>query len=268
MTEYTDWSGKISLVIFKEFSYLGSHHSCASRVHHDYVLVGGGAHPTLGDGSSGFITESRPNTDLKTWHSRSKDHITPGNTVFNGYSIGMRIAGVSAAYLRSKMRVFTKESSIANHPNTSVSVPSNYLLIGGGAEVKYSGTGNLLVHSYPKGNTWHVKSKDHQVADRATIKAYAIGIENISFPNVGHIETFCFTDDKYTSGGFISDRVFLERGWALTCPGAKTDFYGEGRMITGIYPDYAERIIVSSTDHIQGDRGTLSTYALGVRKRK
>lgn len=268
MREYTDWSGKITLEVFNQLSYVSSHHSCAASVHHDFVLVGGGAYPLGGNGSAGFITESRPNTDLKTWHAKSKDHITPGTNAFYCYAIGMKIAGVSAAYLRSKMRVFTKESDLANHPSTSVSVPSNYLLIGGGAEVKYNGTGNLLVHSYPKGNTWYAKSKDHQVADPATIKAYAIGIENISFPNVGHIETFCFTDKKHTSGGRSSVRIRTEDDWALTCPEAKTDFKGEGRMIIGIYPSFSEQVIASSTDHIQGDQGILSTYALGVRKRK
>jgi hypothetical protein len=277
--ETTDWSGEIHLKLFKKFTYYTSgHHANSVKVTDDYVLVGGGAQTFYAGGSPGsFITESRPNTALNTWYGRSKDHINAGKHTLMVYAIGMKIDGVSAAYLRSKMRVFSKESGVANHPSTHVSIPSNYQLIGGGARVKYNGNGNLLVHSYPDADTygnvysWHAKSKDHQVADRATIVAYAIGIENISFPNIGHIQTQIRGGNSPVSGGSGgSQEAFMLpiSGWALTCPGAKSTFNGEGRMITSIYPDRFIGIKAFSRDHIQGSNGHLSAHLLMVRKRK
>lgn len=278
MTGFSDWSNQIHTKVFKKTSqYPSSHHKAAVKVDDDYVLVGGGVETIHLSGSSKFITESRPNTDLNTWHVRTKDHITPSSYLITTYAIGMKIDGVTAAYLRSKMRVFSKESGVENHPSTNVSIPSNYLLIGGGAEVKYNGNGNLLVHSYPGADTpggvhrWYAKSKDHQIADRATIKAYAIGIENISFPNIGYIQTDFNGGSAYLGGGgggYQQASSSPLSGWALTCPGGKSTFSGEGRMITTLYPQNLRFAIASSKDHIQGSNGNISAYALSVRKRR
>jgi hypothetical protein len=279
MTEISDWSGKIHIKLFTKRTYYPSgHHELEVKVSDDYVLVGGGAQTIYNSDAAGsFITESRPNADLKTWHARSKDHINPGKHSLVVFAIGLKIDGVTSTYLRSKMRIFSKESGVANHPSTNISIPNNYLLVGGGAKVKYGGYGNLLVHSYPKTNTsgngysWYVKSKDHQVADRATIVAYAIGIENISFPNIGHVEVNVNgggTPFGQGSGSAQESFVRPHPGWALTCSGGKSDYSGEGRMITSIYPYLLSAVKAASTDHIQGSNGHIRAYAVSIRKRR
>ncbi|MGD0343059.1 MAG: hypothetical protein ABSA76_15265, partial [Bacteroidales bacterium] len=197
--EHYTVSDYIHLVIVQNTTYPTkyNHPSLAVGVPDGYVLVGGGAHAFDNTGSNpitgagAFLTESRPNGSLTYWKGSSKDHITADQHYLTVYAVGMKIDGVSAVDLRSQISLDSTVSSSANHPETEATVPQGYLLIGGGAFDNYgTGYGNMLVKSYPKNSTtWHVCGKDHRRTDPCTITAYAIGLNNISYTNVGYIET-------------------------------------------------------------------------------
>lgn len=191
--EYTDASGFIHLKIFYQQSttpLLISH--AEALIDDSYVLVGGGGYSTW-NWFGAFLYESRPNDTHTGWMASSKAHFDKEYHQVIAYAIGMRIDGVTAEYLRSKVHYYSSTSTTPlNHPEWTVEIPSNELLIGGGALDHWEedgGWGNMLTASYPvSSNTWRVMGKDHRRADPSVITAYAIGIDDISYPNVGYLQ--------------------------------------------------------------------------------
>ena len=264
----TDWSGKIHIKVFYKTFGKTNHPQGTVEVDADYVLVGGGAFTSGWNRDGGFLTESYPDAGLTVWHVKSKDHVRADPHYLYAYAIGMKIDGVSSDYLRSKMIVTQKTSGVANHPNTFITLPSNYLLIGGGAKANWNGAGSLLVHSYPNGNTWYAKSKDHLVVDRSSVTAYAIGIENISFPGVQFIETGSSYNSSYISWGQSLNTTSIPTGWVTTCPGGRTTFNGWGRMLMGIYPNNSNMAQSISKDHSHASNGYSYSYSIRIQKKR
>lgn len=275
---YTDWSGKIHLQIFSLTAY-GQHPHVEVEISADYVLVGGGAEVLNWnpfDFNLAFITESRPNESLTTWIGSSKDHIYTDYHSLTVYAIGMKIDGITPEFLRSKMKVFSAKSPKENHPTISVPIPSNYLLIGGGAFDDYQGYGNMLVTSYPASRfviiggitlqEWTVSGKDHRRPDPSIITAYAIGIENISFPNVGYIQTefSCYMSNR--NYGYFRTDVTIPTDWALTCCGGKVTYEDEGRMIMENYPVNSSTVRLASGQHTYLDYGVNYPYLVRIQK--
>jgi len=267
--EYTDWSGLLHLKYWYATTSQSHIPELSVSVGSDYVLVGGGAYTS---GNNGFLTKSMPDEYLTTWTGKSKDHLTPNLHTLTVYAIGMKIDGVSSDYLRSKMQVFPAVSGKVNHPETQVTIPSNYLLVGGGAWDYWEddmGYGNMLVSSYPYGsNTWKVSGKDHRRADPSVIYAYAIGIENISFPNVGYLQVGYSTGYSTTSGRLCTTTATVPTGWALTGPGGLVVYNnpGYGRMITSMYPYSTTTSYLGSRDSYYTDGGYQYVYALRIQK--
>jgi hypothetical protein len=265
--EYTDESGLIHLkVIYGTTSFL-QHPFGWISVPDDYVLVGGGAWTWGWSHDGGFLTESRPDSTLDTWFASSKDHINYDPHYLTIYAICMRIEGVDPNDLKSKVHYYSNTSFPANHPSTQCFVPSNCLLIGGGARDNYNNYGNMLVKSYPSnGNYWIVEGKDHRRPDPCTITAYAIGIENISFPNVGYLQVDWNISENNWVYGISETQVSPPQGGALTCPGGSTSYTYYGRMLTGIYPEYVNFAISKSKDHTYPERGDNYAFCLSIKK--
>jgi hypothetical protein len=276
--EHYTVSNYIHFVIVEKTTYptRASNPSLSVGVPSGYVLVGGGAHafdntssaPITGAGA--FLTESRPNGSLTLWKGRSKDHMVADAHYLSVYAIGMKIDGVTSAYLRSQISLDSTVSSTANHPTAQKSVPAGYLLIGGGAYDHYTGYGNMLVKSYPKNSTtWSVEGKDHRRADACTITAYAIGINNISFANVGYLETEYIWEDNYVPYGYNLAETYLADNWGLTCPGGRTKYYNIGRMLISVRPDIPSwgtyDVSTWSSDNYYMDNGSDTAWAVRLR---
>ncbi|TAL75073.1 MAG: hypothetical protein EPN88_03440 [Bacteroidetes bacterium] len=265
--EYTDWSGLIHLKYWYETTAEGHTPSLSVSVGADYVLVGGGAYTS---NINCFITKSMPDAMLTAWIAKSKDHITSILHTLTVFAIGMKIDGVTPDYLRSKMQRFFAVSDKINHPTAAYTVPGNYLLVGGGAWDYYEddgGYGNMLVSSHPSSSTWYVEGKDHRRADPSKIYAYAIGIENISFPNVGYIQVGYTAEYASTNGGVCFAEASMPTGWALTCCGGWVHYNTYGRMITIMNPNSnALSVFLVSSDHTYQDSGWQYAFALRVQK--
>jgi hypothetical protein len=150
----TDWSDSVEVVIIDKENR-GQHVFVDVSVPPDFVLIGGGAvvleqmYP-----DAALLTASYPDNNLSTWHAASKDHRFPFPHTLRGFAIGLKLKGLSRDELKKCIRVFTNTSGTDQYPNTEVSVGDGYNLIGGGAKINWSGEGNLLVKSIPKGMTW------------------------------------------------------------------------------------------------------------------
>jgi hypothetical protein len=267
--EYTDASGLIHFQIFINDTPSDQHlQHLEATVGSDFVLVGGGAYTYNTDQQGGaFLNESRPDPNLTKWIASSKDHIISDPHRLKVYAIGMKMDGISLEYLRSKVHFYSNTSFAANHPNMSVSVPSNCLLIGGGAFDNYNGYGNMLVASYPSSsNTWYAEGKDHRRPDLSSITAYAIGIENVLFPNVGYLSVQAYSANRsFTQYGLQDINFDLPTGYAMTCVGGVSNYRDEGRMINRLYPASSIRAYLQSKDSYYNDSGGLTVWALTLK---
>jgi hypothetical protein len=267
--EYTDYSGQIHFQVFSATSSLTNHPIISISVTSNYAMVGGGALVYGYSGNGAFLTESRP-INSTTWEGQSKDHIIPDPHYLKVYAIGMRIDNVDPNYLRSKIHITSNTSSFSNSPWTTVNVTDNCILIGGGAFDDYgAGYGNMLTSSNPSGVQWQVSGQAYRRSDPTQITAYAIGIENISYPTVGYLQTTVHqTTVPISSGpGYCYSQVF--DGYALTCPGGVSTNHLTGRMLVGLYPQdlFPGAQAISKDTPGFADYGNLSAYALGIQKR-
>ena len=73
------------------------------------------------------------------------------------------------------------DSGQAEHPASVATLPAGYAMTGGGAEVHWSGNGNLLWKLEPATRTdrqdFSAASKDHMQVSPATITSYIMGIK-------------------------------------------------------------------------------------------
>lgn len=139
----------------------------------EFTVVGGGAKANY-TGNGSILYASYPTSGLGGWVGSAKDHNISDPATITVWAIGLRESFLKDAGMR--VSSFSNTSSPAvNHPSDTFVVPDFYLT-GVGARVNWKSNGNLLTASFPQDHhTVVVKGKDHQVADPATITAYAIG---------------------------------------------------------------------------------------------
>ncbi|NEW69517.1 hypothetical protein [Streptomyces rhizosphaericus] len=140
----------------------------------EYVLVGGGFRVDW-HGGGNLATASFPSTET-SWKARSKDHLVSDPANMRVFAIGLRrflpVGLVSNSFTRA-------DSGQSPHPAAVASVEPGFALTGGGAEVHYRGSGNLLWKLEPATTqtpSYSAAAKDHHVSDPSTITAYAVGI--------------------------------------------------------------------------------------------
>jgi hypothetical protein len=254
----------------------------------DYVIIGGGASiscPPSGCGAylypSSFLITSRPDFASNSWVADSKEHLNPDPHYLKIYAIGVKITNVSSTQLRSYMQVFSKTSIVQAGPSTSVTVPADYDMLGGGAQINYgNGAGSLLVSSYPSSpNTWSVHGKDHMVSSPASITAYAIGIKKIvnfaycpTCTPRGLFNVAIVSASGSTIGGRAVVRVSLPSStnpnlpWMAACPGARTTYNGSGIMLqTCVIDDEFIESTAGAKDLNVVDSGSLSSFFVVIQ---
>jgi hypothetical protein len=143
-----------------------------------FVLVGGGAKVEW-TGAGNLLTASFPSTD-RSWTARSKDHEESSPANIRAYAIGLRenlpIGRVQAA-------IVPQDSGAAPHPSAVADMTDGFALTGGGADVHWTGAGNLLWRLEPTTSTanqeFRASAKDHDVPDPSSMTVFALGIRII-----------------------------------------------------------------------------------------
>lgn len=156
----------------------------------DYTLTCGGARTIpINDNAGNFLTESTAK-DPNTWGARCKDHEKEEEAILEIFAIGLKL---NSPILKLTNKLFSSGFSRSEaHPSMVVSVPKEWNLTGGGAEIVYgSEAGNLLTASFPLIDisdptnpiqTWNVAGKDHNITSPANIEAIAIGVKTVLIP--------------------------------------------------------------------------------------
>jgi hypothetical protein len=172
------------------------------------------------------------------------------------------LASCGSAFAFPQIHVFSATSSPAQHAVITVSVPTDYKIISGGARVNYTGAGNILTKSFPQGNTWRAESKDMDIADPSTITAWAIAIHDPK--NEWEV---CFNQKTSAAAPHPTIHVQLRADCALTGGGASANWTGAGSYLVSSSPDTDHGWFAAAKDHINPDPSTLTVFVLGVRAR-
>ena len=154
-----------------------------------FILVGGGAETKGAPDKGQLLTASCPGPEGESWLAKSKDHIVPDRpSVIRVHAIGLKRDFLEKNNVMV-VRSGPNESIRQSHPRTAQTIPGR--IIGGGAEDKYKSEtagGNMLSGSFPSETPkppkpiklWQVEGRDHIVPDPAVIRAYAIGVVDLS----------------------------------------------------------------------------------------
>jgi hypothetical protein len=261
----TDASGKITVSLFLETATVPQQHfnDFPIPVDSDMVVISGGGR---GDETIGaLLTASYPNNDLTAWLVSSKDHIDADPHYLVGFAIGMKIAGMSRDELQNTIGVFTQNSQVAPHPEATVVIPNNFILLSGGFHVFWEGAGNLATASFPSPNggwgAWTARSKDHEQPDPSFLTTYALGIKQ-QLP-VGRIN---LNVQNTTSSVVPHPRstAVLPNGFVLVGGGAEVHWTGAGNLLWDLEPN-VEGFTAASKDHDIPDPSSITTYALGIQ---
>jgi hypothetical protein len=148
------------------------------------------------------------------------------------------------------------------HPETTLTVPDGYKLLGGGARVNWSGPGNLLTASFPRdARTWVAKAKDHVASSPANIDVWAIAIYDPQ--NNYKVEIFPSESAKINHPCAVAA---VPEGYILTGGGAQANWKIQGSLLTASYPDGPTRWVAASKDHADKlEEATVTAYAIGIK---
>jgi hypothetical protein len=270
---YNDLSGKLTIGIFRKIAPQPQETftDFPVDVDSDMVVIGGGG---KGDDVTGaFLTASYPRQDLAAWLISSKAHIDPDPHRLAGFAIGLKIAGISRNELLSNhdVTVFSVNSETAPHPEATVAIPRDFVLLGGGFNVHWKGGGNLATASFPgptnSWTAWTARSKDHYIGDPSIITTYAIGLRRDL-----RVGTVLLKVDLSQSGVAPQSTITasLPQGFALTGGGAEVHWTGDGNLLWQLEPTMLQnqknqQFIASSTEHGSPDPSSITTYALGIQ---
>jgi len=156
-------------------------------------------------------------------------------------------------------------SPSAQHPEHQLSVPNEYKILGGGAEVIETSVGNLIIESYPiNSQTWKVKAKDHMTPSVTKIKVHVMALYD---PNDNFDVSITHATDGQPSQ---RPRVHIdvENGYTMTGGGAKVNWIGAGQLLIASYPEDQDTWHVASKDHQAGNLATITGYAIGIKARQ
>lgn len=157
-------------------SDLRNHPQRAVSVRNGFQLVGGGARANWSVHGQ-LLTACYP-IGRDTWSAQSKDHHFAEPSTITTYAIGIRPRNGA-----NNIEIVINEVTIGpdQHPKGVCPAPNNCRLIGGGARANWKSSGIMLTASYPEGNSWVAKAKDHISPESGTLTIYALGIPNQYF---------------------------------------------------------------------------------------
>jgi hypothetical protein len=265
-SSFYDASGTVEVRVWEASGY-GTYPQVNCSVDPDFVLVGGGAYVING---YGLLTASYPqDASLTTWVARSKEHLYSSPHTLICYAIGIKLMNISKSTLMQYMSLRTNVSSVNNsYTSTSVSLPSGYLLIGGGASVP-AGAGQLLCQSNPSGQTtWQAAARAHGYYYTTSVTSYAIGI-NPRIAGFGNLDVKCYQAASHFIGSGCDDvQSYPESGYVLSCVGGRCTWNGMGRMLYKLQPNttYGLSAVAGSKDHQGTCSGETFVYVCELKK--
>jgi hypothetical protein len=261
---FKDASGKVTIKIFKSTRLYGPTITAKASVENGYVLVSGGAFIDnwSSDMRGAFIFESRPEANLKDWIATSSYIGTPECHYLTAYAVGLKVEGITADALRSKMKVFTLTSASGTNPVAQIEVNSLYTLIGGGAK---SNSISPLIASLPYGQKWYAETM--QIVQKGTVTSYGIGLENKTMDQLRLQITQHFNTSRNPLSSLNSETVSIPSDRVITSVGGRTLISSTAkRGLVCLYANSGSLVVVISKDFEKYFTGTNTLTAIAIRR--
>jgi hypothetical protein len=253
--------GAIEITVLQRASDDAPHPSVSIAVPEGYRLLGGGASVEW-SGAGNLLTSAWPEVGGRAWVASSKDHERSSPARIVAQAIVARMADTSPIR-EGDYLIVSHESARAQHPETRATLPKGFRLVGGGARVNWREPGNLLTASYPDGDGWVVRSKDHDLPSPATVTAFAIGLRDWFLVQKGlHLSERKI--DSETATAWPSVSCSLDPGYHIVSGGAAARWSVSGQLLTA--SAFADRRTwrAASKDHMVSEPGTVTAYCLGI----
>jgi len=151
-----------------------AHPEARAELPPDYLVLGGGFKVDW-KGYGNLATASFPSS-LTSWTARSKDHEVSDPASLTVFAIGIRRhlpVGTVETHIQKV------DSGRESHPSARATVHPGFTLTGGGSEVHWEGSGNMLWKLRPSEHGFSSGAKDHDVPDPATISVYSVAMRII-----------------------------------------------------------------------------------------
>lgn len=158
----------------------------------------------------------------------------------------------------------------SHHTDVRCSVPSGYVVVGGGAVADYgSGAGAMLTASYPSSDkkAWLGSSKDHLYSNSHRLSVYAVGIK-INGVSEATMKNYVqhYTRTSISTSHPETEVAVNSTTHIMTGGGAKVNWSGYGNLLTESYPKDFRTWFVKSKDHKKSSPATITAYAVGIAK--
>ncbi len=149
-----------------------------------------------------------------------------------------------------------------------VTVPADYVVIGGGAEGLQSPYGNMLTQSEPTDDlrSWEVSSKEHIYTNPIKIKAWAIGMKVAGLTRAQLLQHIQVVRATSASGATPEANASVGPDFVLAGGGFRVDWAGYGQLATASYPSSPGVWTAKSKQHHSPAAATIDSVAIGVRR--
>ncbi|QIK61482.1 hypothetical protein G7050_17175 [Dysgonomonas sp. HDW5A] len=176
--------------------------------------------------------------------------------------------------------IITSKAITGYHNSVSVDVPSDYVVVGGGASISHIGnSGALLTGSFPNMSLtkWTATSKDHLEKQLHTLTVYAIGIK-LKGVTKNTLKSYMTVQTATTigvAGKITNTNVNMLSGYMIVGGGAEIiQKSGPGVLLTKSSQDYyvvSGAVMLNSwraqaKDHIEQSTADLKAYVIGIKK--
>lgn len=222
-----------------------------------FKVIGGGAWVNC-TGAGSLLTAAYPSSD-KTWAVAAKDHEIPSPATVTAVAFGARL--VDGRVIPPEMHRITRgTSNPAQQPSTSVTLPDDFGLVGGGAKVNAAEPGSLLTATYPQGNGWAAAAKDHGLPCTATVDAYAIGVSRQLLKS----QAVTVTEGTAPSPVPHPNMAIVASSTSrLVGGGARMNYGPPGSLLTGLR-DQEQVWVVAGKDHKYPCPSTITGFAMSL----
>ncbi len=252
--------GNVHLIVMRQHSDVQGHPSTSISVPAGFRVIGGGANVNWA-GEGNLLTGVYPSSTT-SFMASSKDHILASPASIDAYVIAARMKDGSPISDDDYILV-QKDSSPGAYPEAAATVPTGFQLVGGGARVNWTEPGNMLTASFPQGNSWIARSKDHARSSVATLSVFAIGLKQSFLDANGlRIQQRSQRSDGYQQHPTAT--CALDFGFRLLSGGAEAQWSGAGQLLTATYPVDVHQWRASSKDHWIVDYGSVTAYCIGI----
>ncbi|MCW3465133.1 hypothetical protein [Chitinophaga nivalis] len=167
--------------------------------------------------------------------------------------------------------IIVTNQSYGQGNSVDVSVPSEYILVGGGAAIlpTFGAPGAYLTAAYPDGNlsTWHASSKDHQLVFPHTLVAYAIGLRLDGVPKA-ELKKYIKVDSATGAQGTLNYdpeiNVYSTRDYLTIGGGGRINGTGDGTLLNLSIPN-TPGWYVTGHHSVTKNPSTASAFAINIK---